>query len=69
MFEGLFRQFVSGQVISLLMGNCCGSMGMFRQVVKFRDSIVRTLWHGVLLAGSMQTNGDSRSEDFATKMS
>jgi hypothetical protein len=32
------------------------SMGMLCQVVKFRGSIVRTLWHGILLACSMQTS-------------
>jgi hypothetical protein len=51
--EGLFAQFVSGEMISFAVGDSGGSVGMGCQVVQFRGSIVRTLGHCVLLACSM----------------
>jgi hypothetical protein len=45
----LFGEFVRGQVISLTVRDSSGGVGVGRQVMKFCDSIVRTLWHGVLL--------------------
>jgi hypothetical protein len=49
----LFAQLVSGQMISLAMGGGGGSMGVSCQVVKFCESIVRALWHGILLLNRM----------------
>ena len=42
-------------MIRFAVGGSSGGVGVGRQVVKFRGSIVRTLRHGVLLACSMQT--------------
>jgi hypothetical protein len=52
----LFAQLVRGQVISLAVRGCGGGVRVRCQVVQLRDSIVRTLWHVVLLHASMQTN-------------
>jgi hypothetical protein len=49
----LFAQLVSGQMISLAMGRGGGSMSVSCQVVKFCDSIMRALWHGILLLNRM----------------
>src|ERR1039457_1737383 len=37
-------------MISFAVGDGGGGVGMGRQVVEFRDSIMDALWHGVLLA-------------------
>jgi hypothetical protein len=49
LFESLLAQFVSGHVIPFTVGGGSGSVGMLRQVVKFRSSIMGTLGHCVLL--------------------
>jgi hypothetical protein len=54
-FESLLAEFVSGEMIRFAVSDGGGSVGMLRQVVKFRGSIVRTLGHRVLLSYSMQT--------------
>jgi hypothetical protein len=46
----LFGKFMRGQVISLTVRDGSGGVGVGRQVMEFCDSIVRTLWHGVLLS-------------------
>jgi hypothetical protein len=45
----LLAQLVSGQVISLAVGGGSGGVGVSRKVVKFCGSIMRALWHGILL--------------------
>ncbi len=42
-------EFVSGQMISLTVGDSGGGMGVRCKVVKFRKSVMRALWHRVLL--------------------
>jgi len=42
-FMCLFAEFVSGEMISFFMGNCGGGMGVRRQIVDFRYSIMRAL--------------------------
>lgn len=46
----LFSEFVGTEMISFTVRNCGGGMRMGRKVVEFRDSVVRALWHDVLLA-------------------
>ena len=45
----LFGQFVSGEMVSFSVSGCGGTVGMGRKVMKFRGSIVRALWHIILL--------------------
>jgi hypothetical protein len=49
MFARLFADFVSGQVISLAVGNGGGRVSVRRKVVEFCGATVRALWHSVLL--------------------
>jgi hypothetical protein len=49
MLMRLSAELVSGQMISLAVGNGGGLVGMGRQVVELRSSIVGTLRHRVLL--------------------
>lgn len=46
---GLLAKFVGGQMVSLAVGGSRGLVSVGRKIVKFRGSIVRTLWHGALL--------------------
>jgi hypothetical protein len=46
----LLAEFVRGEVISLAVGHGCGGVGVGRKVVVLRGSIMRALWHAVLLA-------------------
>jgi hypothetical protein len=48
-FVRLDGEFVSSQVISFAVGSCRGKVGVGRQVMELGDSIVRALWHGLLL--------------------
>jgi len=64
-FESLSAEFVSGQMIGFAMGFSGGGVGVGCQVVKFRSSIVRTLGHDVLLAGSMQKDRQRRRKVFS----
>jgi hypothetical protein len=48
-FVRLHGQFVSSQVISFAVSGCRGKVGMGCQVMELGDSIVRALWHGLLL--------------------
>jgi len=50
----LFGQFVSGEMISFSVSGCGGTVGVGRKVMKFHGSIVRALWHVVLLANWMR---------------
>jgi hypothetical protein len=43
-------EFVSAEMISFIVRNSCGCVGVGSKVVQFGDSIVRALWHGFLLA-------------------
>ncbi len=45
----LFGEFVRGHVICFTVRDSGRGMGVGSKVVEFCDSIVRTLWHGVLL--------------------
>jgi hypothetical protein len=49
MLMRLFGQFVSGEVIVLTVSNCSRGVSVGCQIVEFRDSIMRTLWHILLL--------------------
>jgi hypothetical protein len=49
MFLRLFGEFVGCQVISLAMGGRGRGVGVGREIVQFSESIVRALWHDVLL--------------------
>ena len=49
MLVRLFAQFVRGQVICFTVCDCSRGVSMRGKVVEFGESIVRTLWHGVLL--------------------
>jgi hypothetical protein len=53
----LFGQFVSGEMVSFSVSGCGGTVGVGRKVMKFRDSIVRALWHVVLLRDWMRLRG------------
>jgi hypothetical protein len=52
-FVRLFAEFVSGEMISLAVGDGRGRVGVGRKAVEFCGSIVRALWHGVLLTSWM----------------
>jgi mannose/fructose/N-acetylgalactosamine-specific phosphotransferase system component IIC len=41
MLVRLFRQFMSGQMISLIMGDCGSGMGMGGKIMQFYKSKVR----------------------------
>jgi hypothetical protein len=45
----LHGQLVSSEVISFAVGGCRGKVGMGGKVMELGDSIVRALWHGLLL--------------------
>jgi hypothetical protein len=45
----LFREFVSGQMITFAMGYGGSGMGVGRKVVQLCSLIVSALWHDVLL--------------------
>ena len=49
----LLGEFVRGHVISFTVRDSSRGVGMGSKVVELCDSIVRTLWHGVLLADGM----------------
>jgi hypothetical protein len=55
----LFAELVGGQVIALAVGGCGCSVGVCSKIVKLRASIVRALWHIVLLTASMQAIGSA----------
>ncbi len=55
----LFAEFVRGHMISFTVRDSGRGMGVGGKVVEFCDSIVRTLWHGVLLS---RLDDDSRSQ-------
>jgi hypothetical protein len=46
----LFSEFVGAEMVSLTVCDRGGGVGMGRKIVEFGDSIVRALWHYVLLA-------------------
>ena len=52
-FMGLLGQFVGSEMISFTVGGCRGKVGMGGKVMELGDSIVRALWHGLLLVPSM----------------
>ena len=54
-FERLFTEFVSGQVICLAVGSSGSRVRVGCQVVQFSCSVVRALGHSVLLACSMRS--------------
>jgi hypothetical protein len=49
MFQSLLAEFVSRQVVSLVVGNDGSLMSMDRKIVQFCCPGVFALWHGVLL--------------------
>lgn len=51
--ERLSGEFMSRQMIFLAVGDRGGGVGVRRKVVKFRKSIVRALWHRVLLIAAL----------------
>jgi hypothetical protein len=53
-FESLFAQFVSCQVIRLAVGGGGGGVSVGCEIVQFRGSVVGALWHVFLPACSMQ---------------
>lgn len=55
MFDSLFAEFVSGQVIRFAMGGSGGGVSVSGEIVEFRGSVVSALGHVVLLTCSMQT--------------
>jgi hypothetical protein len=46
-------EFVSAEMISLIVRNGRGRVGMGSKVVQFGDSIVRARWHDIPLAESI----------------
>jgi hypothetical protein len=52
-FVRLHGQFVSRQMISFAVRGCRGKVGMGGKVMQLGDSIVRALWHGLLLISCM----------------
>jgi hypothetical protein len=54
-FVGLIAELVSGSMIYLAMGNCCGGVGVRCEIVKFCGATMGTLRHDVLLTCWMQT--------------
>jgi hypothetical protein len=66
-FESLFAELVSGQMIPFAMGGSGAGVGVGCHVVKFRGSIVRTLGHDDLLPVRCKPQGKGLLEDgFAT---
>src|SRR5271170_3787593 len=53
MLVRLHRQLVSSEMIPFTVGGCRGRVGMGGKVMELGDSIVRALWHGLLLILSM----------------
>jgi hypothetical protein len=49
MFVRLHGQLVSSEMISFAVGSCRGKVGMGGKVMELGDSIVRALWHSLLL--------------------
>jgi alpha-galactosidase len=49
MLVRLYGQLVSSEMISFTVGGCRCKVGMGRKVMQLGDSIVRALWHGLLL--------------------
>jgi hypothetical protein len=49
MLVRLYGQLVSSEMISFTVCSCCGKVGMGGEVMELGDSIVRALWHGLLL--------------------
>src|ERR1700684_2195729 len=49
-FMRLHGQFVRSEVISFAVGGCRGKVGMGCKVMELGDSIVRALWHSLLLS-------------------
>jgi hypothetical protein len=47
MFVRLFGEFVGREVVSLVVCDCGGSVGMGSKVVQFCHSIMCALWHEV----------------------
>lgn len=54
MFESLFAEFVSGQVIRLAVGGSGGGVSVSCEIVQFSGSVVGALGHIVLLTCSMR---------------
>jgi hypothetical protein len=54
-FESLFAEFMSGQMIRLAVSDSGGGMSVGCKIVQFRGSVVGALGHVVLLRCSMQT--------------
>jgi hypothetical protein len=48
-FVRLHGQLVRTEVISFTVGGCRGKVGMGGKVMELGNSIVRALWHGLLL--------------------
>jgi hypothetical protein len=53
LFVRLFGEFVSGQVIFFTMRDRGCLVSMCCKIVEFRESIVRALWHRILLPDYM----------------
>jgi len=53
LFVRLFGEFVSGQVIFFTMRDRSCLVSMCCKIVEFRESIVRALWHRILLPDYM----------------
>jgi hypothetical protein len=53
MLVRLHGQLVSSEMISFTVRGCRGRVGMGGKVMELGDSIVRALWHGLLLVPSM----------------
>lgn len=49
MLVRLLGQLVRSEMISFTVGGCRGYVGMGCKVMELGDSIVRALWHGLLL--------------------
>jgi hypothetical protein len=52
-FVRLHGQLVRTEMISFAVGGCRGKVGMGGKVMELGNSIVRALWHGLLLILSM----------------
>jgi hypothetical protein len=48
---GLLGELMGGQVVPLAVSRSCGGMGVRGKIVKFGDTVVRALGHGVSPAG------------------
>jgi hypothetical protein len=66
-FQRLLAELMCGQVIGLQVCGGCGAMRVFCQVVKFCNTVVRTLGHSVLLRSSMQSKRGGSATDARTK--